>query len=161
MAFPGAIDRLAIDVNALAQTRLLAKQDPQAAMKQAAQQFEALFLQMVLKAMREASPAEGIFDNEQSRLYQSLLDQQWAQTLSARGGAGLAALIEKQLARSQDAPLSPAAAGERAGVRGQDVRRHPLLRPSHRQAGKGRASRRRRRARSSTACGRMPSRPAA
>ena len=117
-------NQLAIDVNSLAQTKRLAKEDPRAAMKNAAQQFEAVFLQMVLKSMRDASPKEGLFDNEQSRLFQSMLDQQLAQTMSAKGSTGLAALIEKQLSRGlppQDIPLSPATAGERAGVRGRAV----------------------------------------
>lgn len=104
---PGDIaNQLAIDVNTLAQTRRLAKEDPRAAMKSAAQQFEAVFLQMVLKAMRDASPKEGLFDSEQSRLYQSLLDQQLSQTLSAKGSTGLAALIEQQLSRGL-APRTP------------------------------------------------------
>ena len=90
---------LALDVNALAQTKRLAKEDPRAALKGAAQQVEAVFLQMVLKAMRDASPKDGLFDSEQSRMYQSLLDQQLAQVLSTRGSTGLAALIEKQLSR--------------------------------------------------------------
>lgn len=114
MAAPGMANQFAIDVNSLAQTRRLAKEDPRAAMKSAAQQFEAVFLQMVLKAMRDASPQEGIFDSEQSRMYQSLLDQQLAQTLSARGSTGLAALIERQLSRGlapqapeESAPLLP------------------------------------------------------
>ncbi len=105
-----AANQLAIDVNSLAQTKRLAKEDPRAAMKNAAQQFEAVFLQMVLKAMRDASPKEGMFDNEQSRLFQSMLDQQLAQTMSARGSTGLAAVIEKQLARG----LSPQAPGAAA-----------------------------------------------
>ena len=133
---PGDIaNQLAIDVNTLAQTRRLAKEDPRAAMKSAAQQFEAVFLQMVLKAMRDASPKEGLFDSEQSRLYQSLLDQQLSQTLSAKGSTGLAALIEQQLSRGMNAgqtlPLSPAAAGERAGAGGQpDIAVAPPLTPN-------------------------------
>ncbi len=103
-------NQLAIDVNSLAQTRRLAHDDPRAALKGAAQQFEAVFLQMVLKAMRDASPREGLFDSEQSRLYQSMFDQQLAQTLSARGSTGLAAIIEKQLARG----LPAQAAGDAA-----------------------------------------------
>jgi len=109
-------NQLAIDVNSLAQTKRLAREDPRAALKNAAQQFEAVFLQMVLKSMRDASPAEGMFDSAQSRMYQSMLDQQLAQTMSARGSTGLSALIEQQLARGmspQDIPLSPASAGER------------------------------------------------
>jgi len=133
---PGDIaNQLAIDVNTLAQTRRLAKEDPRAAMKSAAQQFEAVFLQMVLKAMRDASPKEGLFDSEQSRLYQSLLDQQLSQTLSAKGSTGLAALIEQQLSRGMNAgqtlPLSPAAAGERTGAGGQpDIAVAPPLTPN-------------------------------
>lgn len=106
-------NQLAIDVNSLAQTRRLAREDPRAALKNAAQQFEAVFLQMVLKSMRDASPAEGMFDSAQSRMYQSMLDQQLAQTMSARGSTGLSALIEQQLARgmSPQAPGSGAADG--------------------------------------------------
>ena len=108
-----AVNQLAIDVNSLAQAKRLAKEDPRAAAKSAAQQFEAVFLQMVLKAMRDASPKEGMFDNEQSRLYQSMLDQQLAQTMSAKGSTGLAALIEKQLSRGL-LPQMEAAAGDGA-----------------------------------------------
>lgn len=111
---PGNVaNQLAIDVNSLAQTRRLAREDPRAALKDAARQFEAVFLQMVLKAMRDASPAQGMFDGEQTRLYQSMLDQQLAQVLSARGSTGLAALIEQQLARGL--PPQGADAGTEAG----------------------------------------------
>ena len=96
---PAATQPLALDVNALAQSKRLAKEDPRAALKGAAQQVEAVFLQMVLKAMRDASPKDGLFDSEQGHMYQSLLDQQLAQVLSARGSTGLAAMIEKQLSR--------------------------------------------------------------
>ncbi|MCC6656958.1 MAG: flagellar assembly peptidoglycan hydrolase FlgJ [Rhodocyclaceae bacterium] len=105
---------LALDVNALAQSKRLAKEDPRAALKGAAQQVEAVFLQMVLKAMRDASPKDGLFDSEQGHMYQSLLDQQLAQVLSARGSTGLAAMIERQLARGLpaaaadgDQPVAP------------------------------------------------------
>ncbi|MBL8504195.1 MAG: flagellar assembly peptidoglycan hydrolase FlgJ [Rhodocyclaceae bacterium] len=127
---PAATQPLALDVNALAQSKRLAKEDPRAALKGAAQQVEAVFLQMVLKAMRDASPKDGLFDSEQGHMYQSLLDQQLAQVLSARGSTGLAAMIEKQLSRGlvaeQNVPLSPAAAGERAGERGPAAAAPPL-----------------------------------
>ncbi|WIM06737.1 MAG: flagellar assembly peptidoglycan hydrolase FlgJ [Candidatus Nitricoxidivorans perseverans] len=80
--------------------------DPQA-LKATARQFEALFMQMVLKSMRDATPREGLFDSEQTRLYESLLDQQLSQALTAKGGTGLAAMIEKQLSRVDEAPAAP------------------------------------------------------
>jgi flagellar protein FlgJ len=109
--------QLAIDVNGLSQVKRQAKDDPRAALKSAAQQFEAIFLQMVLKSMREASPRDGMFDSEQTRLYQSLLDQQLAQTLSAKGSTGLSALVEKQLARGLSPSGIPATAAGDASRR--------------------------------------------
>jgi flagellar protein FlgJ len=93
------------DVGSLtALKRQVAGNDPQA-LRAAAQQFEALFLQQVLKSMRDATPQDGIFDSEQTRMYQSLLDQQLSQVLSTKAnGTGLAALIEKQLSRQNQEP---------------------------------------------------------
>ncbi len=126
-AFPMDIAaNLAIDVNSLAQVRRQAREDPSAALKTASQQFEALFLQMVLKAMRDATPQEGMFDSEQTRLYQSLLDQQLAQSLATRGSSGLANLIERQLARGL--PTMPAA-GEELPVGPLQLRTIPATQP--------------------------------
>jgi flagellar protein FlgJ len=77
------------------------KDDPQA-LKAAAQQFEAVFLQMVLKSMRASSPKDGIFDSEQTRFYQEMLDSQLSQVMATKGGMGLAAVIERQLARPEN-----------------------------------------------------------
>lgn len=92
------------DLQSLSALKKGVKDSDPKALKAAAQQFEALFLQMVLKSMRDATPHEGMFDSEQTRLYESLLDQQLAQVMAAKGGTGLAAVIERQLARSAGAP---------------------------------------------------------
>ena len=105
------------DVNALTSLRTQVKSNDPEALRAAAKQFEALFLQMVLKSMRAATPREGLFDSDQSRMYESLLDQQLSQVMSGKGGLGLAAVIERQLGRQNDAvesfekglPLNPAA----------------------------------------------------
>jgi flagellar protein FlgJ len=85
--------------------RGLRTDDPQA-LKAAAQQFEAVFLQMMLKSMRATVPQEGLFDSDQTRFYQELLDSQLAQVLAAKGGTGLAKVIERQMSR-QDALAGP------------------------------------------------------
>ena len=96
------------DAKGLAEIKRAARTDDPKALKAAAKQFEALFVQMVLKSMREATPKDGMFDSEQSRFYESLLDQQLAQSLSAKGGGtGLAALIEKQLSRHSSETPAP------------------------------------------------------
>jgi len=105
------------DVNSLSALKGAVRKDDPKALKAAAQQFESLFLNMVLKSMRDATPKEGLFDSDQTRLYESLLDQQLAHVMSAKGSTGLAAMIEKQLSRGlttdaeefQGLPLIPPA----------------------------------------------------
>ncbi|MFZ2267887.1 MAG: flagellar assembly peptidoglycan hydrolase FlgJ [Azonexus sp.] len=106
-------NRAAFDVKATQDLRTQFQKDPQQGLKAAAQQFETLFLQMVLKSMRDATPQDGLLDSDSSRFYTGLLDQQMAQNMATTGkGVGFAQLIEQQLGRSMNAPAAPAAAGE-------------------------------------------------
>jgi flagellar protein FlgJ len=66
------------------------------ALKQAAHQFEAVFMNMLMKSMRDSLPKDGALDSDTSRTYTSMLDQQMAQKLSDKG-VGLADMIVKQL----------------------------------------------------------------
>lgn len=100
-----AVNPNVFDVGNLTALKRQMKDGDPKSMKAVAQQFESLFLQMVLKSMRDASPREGMFDSDQTRMYESLLDQQMAQVLGAKGGGtGLAAMIEKQLLRQNAEP---------------------------------------------------------
>lgn len=66
--------------------------------KEVSEQLEALFLQMVLKSMREATSKDELFSGDQSENYVSMFDQQLAYNMSkANGGVGLASQIEKQI----------------------------------------------------------------
>lgn len=100
------------DTQALAAVKKGLRQDDPKALKAAAQQFEAVFLQMMLKSMRATVPQEGMFDSDQTRFYQELLDSQLAQVMAARGSTGLAAVIERQLSR-QDSAAFP---GHEGGI---------------------------------------------
>lgn len=100
-----ATNALAFDANSLNDLKRLSRDNSPAALKAAAQQFEAVLMQMVLKSMREATPQDGMFDSDQTKAYQQLLDQQLGQTLTAQSSTGLAAVIEKQLGR-QFAPVT-------------------------------------------------------
>ena len=88
--------KLALDAKSLSELRQSAKQNSPEALKAVAKQFEALFMNMMMKSMRQASPQEGIFDSEQSRMYTSMLDQQLSQNLATRG-VGLADMLTRQL----------------------------------------------------------------
>jgi flagellar protein FlgJ len=110
-------NRAAFDVQSAQDLRTQFQKDPQQGVKAAAQQFETLFLQMVLKSMRDATPQDGLLNSDQSRFYNGLLDQQMAQNLATQGGGvGFAKVIEQQLGRQMGladgkSPLAANAAG--------------------------------------------------
>jgi flagellar protein FlgJ len=85
------------DFNGLANLKAQARKDSPEAVKEVAKQFESIFLSNVLKGMREAKLADGIADNDQSKFYKEMYDQQLAVHLSGKPGVGLAELIAKQL----------------------------------------------------------------
>ena len=93
-------NRFVLDPKASADLRSKLKNDPQAGLKQAAQQFEGMLLNMMLKSMRDATPSDGLMDSDQTRFFTSIMDQQLAQNLSAQGQLGFAKLIEQQLGRN-------------------------------------------------------------
>src|SRR5471032_2829407 len=70
--------------------------DPQAHIKEVAKQFEGVFVQMMLKSMRQALPEGGLLSNEQTKLYTSMYDQQIAQDMSNKG-LGMADMMVEQL----------------------------------------------------------------
>ena len=83
------------DLNALAAL----KNAPASAatIKAVSEQVEALFLQMMLKSMREAGEATGTETSNETGMYQDMFDKQVALTLSKRQDLGIARLFERQL----------------------------------------------------------------
>ncbi|MFO7604009.1 MAG: flagellar assembly peptidoglycan hydrolase FlgJ [Gammaproteobacteria bacterium] len=81
----------------LAEMKHLAKQDPEQALQQVAKQFEGVFLQMMLKSMREASLGDDIFDSDNSDLYRDMFDKQIALNMTEQKGIGLAESLVRQM----------------------------------------------------------------
>ncbi|MBI1905608.1 MAG: flagellar assembly peptidoglycan hydrolase FlgJ [Rhodocyclales bacterium] len=102
----------ALDPNALADLKRLARSDANSpeALRAAAKQFEALFLQMVLKSMRDAVPSSGLMDSDETRMFQSLQDQQMTMNLAQGRGVGLAEVLYRQLGGTADGEPAPGAA---------------------------------------------------
>jgi flagellar protein FlgJ len=94
----------------------VAARDPKGAARRAAVQFEALFMNMVLKSMRDSVQKTGMLDGPGSDLYQGMLDAQFAQTLSGQAG-GLSELIARQLLRGDESVPGGANAEMAAALR--------------------------------------------
>nr|WP_314629543.1 flagellar assembly peptidoglycan hydrolase FlgJ [uncultured Noviherbaspirillum sp.] len=104
-----------VDVAAL---RRSGKADSPEALRAAAQQFEGLFMNMVMKSMRDATPQDSPFDSQQSRMYTSMLDQKISDNFSKRG-MGLADALMRQLSNNAAGPTLPGldgAAGAASGL---------------------------------------------
>ena len=77
--------------------RAEATKNPNAALEDVAAQFESIFLQQMLKSMRDATVKSGLFESSQMETYQSMADQQLAIQLSEQGGIGLARMMVEQM----------------------------------------------------------------
>ena len=76
-----------------------------AALETAAKQFEAIFMQMLLKSMRSAQDvleSDSPFNSQNAKFYRDMHDQQLAVELSSNGSLGLSDLIVRQLGGGQD-----------------------------------------------------------
>lgn len=125
-------NHLAADVRGAQDLRAQFKTDPEAAVKTAAQEFEALFLQMVMKSMRATTSQDSFMESDSSRFFTGMLDQQMAQDLSRTGTVGLAEMLEAQLSRQ----INPSSAGQAAAAYG-DVERLSMMAPRGQGAGMG------------------------
>ncbi|MCX7113821.1 MAG: transglycosylase SLT domain-containing protein [Proteobacteria bacterium] len=86
---------VALDPKNLNSLRNSAKANSPEAIKTAAKQMESLFVNMMLKSMRQATPQDGPMDNDQTRLFSSMLDSQISQHVHV----GLADMMIKQLSK--------------------------------------------------------------
>lgn len=107
----GMPQSLAVDATALGELHRSAERGSPEALGQVAQQFEALFLGMVLDSMRSASPGDGLGESSGTELYRQLLDRQIAQDIAAGRGLGFARMVVEQLGGGTDsaapAPETP------------------------------------------------------
>ncbi|MCS4502809.1 flagellar assembly peptidoglycan hydrolase FlgJ [Arhodomonas aquaeolei] len=88
----------AVNSGDLTRLRRDARSGGEDAVRQVAKQFESLFVQMMLKGMRDASIGDGgMFSNNATRQYQQLFDKQVAMQTADGQGFGIAAMVERQM----------------------------------------------------------------
>ena len=88
------------DLQSLNGIRLQGQQDSRAAIKAAAKEFEAFFMNMMLKSMRQASDVigdGGMFSSPQEKMFIGMLDEQMSVELSQKGNLGIADLMVQNL----------------------------------------------------------------
>lgn len=101
------------DFGKLTELKGQSRQNSPDAIRAAAQQFEALFIQMMLKNMRDTSlvEGEGLFDSEEGKMYYEMFDKQVSFDLSKKSQMGIADMLTRQLT-----PATEAGADSEAGA---------------------------------------------
>jgi peptidoglycan hydrolase FlgJ len=113
-----------LNADPLATLRSAAARDPKAAIKEAAKQFEGLFMQELMKSMRQATMSSGMLDNEGTQLGTEMLDTQFAAKMTGLKG-GLSEAIARQLERQ----MGLVEAGKQASPQINTVVQRTPLRP--------------------------------
>ncbi len=118
MPLPDLTQRATYDMQGLSALRAAAHQQTPQATQQAAKQFEAVFTQMMVKSMRDATMSGGLLGSDQEKMFNGMLDDQLAQQLASHKGIGLADMMLKQLART-GTTLPAAAMGRQQSLQGR------------------------------------------
>lgn len=85
----------------------LSAPDPNADLREAAEQFEAIFLNEFIKQARKAKLAEDIFGSSAQDTYTEMLDRELASNLSGRVNLGIAEALVRQLGQGQQGSGQP------------------------------------------------------
>src|ERR1700722_10378082 len=107
------------------------KKDPASpeAISGVAAQVEALFLQMMLKSMRDATASDDPDSNEMG-MYQDMFDKQVALTISQHDDLGIGAILKRQLT-GKTAPAAPKISSNAAGAAAPVLAQTPAQFVSH------------------------------
>lgn len=104
------------DFGALATLKGEAAREPQKVARKAAEQFEAYFIQNMLKTMRESIEKSDLVDHGSADMYQDLMDKEVSMQMVRRGGIGLADMLEKQMLQRQALSTQDALQARAAGT---------------------------------------------
>ena len=97
-----------LDFEGLGQLKGQARQDAKSATRETAQQFEAMFIQMMMKSMRESVMKSDLSENAPLETYQGMFDKEVSMQLAKRNSMGLADMLVKNLEQMEAAKMSTA-----------------------------------------------------
>jgi Rod binding domain-containing protein len=105
-----------LDFAGLRQLRGKAHGDSASAARETSQQFEGLFIQMMLKSMRDATPKSDFLNSSAMDTYQDLYDKEISTQFAKRGVLGIGDMLTRQLGRAQAAVMDPGSLAKPAGM---------------------------------------------
>jgi len=121
-----ATARSYLDFEGLGQLKGQARQDSKAALRETAQQFEGIFLQMMLKSMRESTLKSDLVESSGAESFEAMFDKEISVQLAKRNMMGVADMLVESQTRQLAPPPSTAELLQSREAAGQGL---PLQRP--------------------------------
>jgi len=104
-----------LDFNGLGRLKGQARNNEDKALRETAQQFEAMFIQMMMKTMRDSIPKSGLIESNALDTFTSMQDKEISMQLARRGSFGIANMMVAQFERNkQQTPAAEALAARTA-----------------------------------------------
>ena len=128
------------DFSGLGELRGKAQKDQNSALKESAQQFEGLFIQMMLKSMREANEPMKDEENKSHALetFEGMFDKEVSLQMSKRGALGVADFMERAVKQQQaPAPSTDALLKSRSKGMALNPKQQPIPLPTAAELSKG------------------------
>ena len=128
------------DFSGLGELRGKAQKDQNSALRESAQQFEGLFIQMMLKSMREANEPMKDDDNKSQALdtFEGMFDKEVSLQMSKRGALGVADFMERAVKQQQSpAPSTDALLKSRGKGIALNTVQQPIALPIAAELSKG------------------------
>ncbi len=104
-----------LDFKGLGELKGRAARDGKAALRETAQQFEAMFLQMMIKSMRETIEKSDLTDSQHADLFEGMFDREVSLAMARRNSLGLADMLVQAQTRQMSAMSTAEALQSRQG----------------------------------------------
>jgi len=86
-------------INSLASERFGSSENKSENLNAVAEQFEAIFVEQFLKAARQSTLADGLFNNQETETYREMLDKEYAKQIANNTALGIASAIQQQFSK--------------------------------------------------------------
>ena len=129
-----------LDFSGLGELRGRAQQKDQGALRETAKHFEGMFIQMMLKSMRDANSVmkSDMNHSEAIDTFQDMFDKEISTQMANKNSLGIADMLVKQLTPHSNAPANvvngkqvamPLAPAQASMSLNQPVKSYPILKP--------------------------------
>ena len=119
-----------LDFAALGRLKGQARTDDTSAAREAGRQFEAMFIQMMMKSMRDATPKSDFLQSDAMDSYQDLFDKEVSVQMAKRGALGIGDMLTTSMERFKQANIDSEKRVNQSDGGNSQTPGFPLIKPT-------------------------------